>query len=240
MAQPASEPTPRRTDRRRVDTRLALTLTAERIFAEEGVSNTPLRRITQAAGQRNESAIQYHFGSREAVIQAILDLRTTVVNAARLQMLEVERARASGQRLSARAIARALVEPLAQHLRSSNGQSHYIRFLAHLWLDRDMWRRLENKAQDTGIIACLEELKLANPHLPPQIVQQRFGLAIQTLNFGLAAMEQLISDRGAAYDWNKGEVRLANMIDTIEATFAAGLSPETVDALSRTGDFAAG
>ena len=56
MAQPASEPTPRRTDRRRVDTRLALTLTAERIFAEEGVSNTPLRRITQAAGQRSASA----------------------------------------------------------------------------------------------------------------------------------------------------------------------------------------
>lgn len=224
---------PRRGASRRGDTRLALTLTAERVFAQEGVSNTPLRRITQAAGQKNESAIQYHFGSREAMIQAILELRTTVVNADRERMLEVERARADGRPLSARAIARCLAEPLADHLRRSGGDSHYIRFLAQLWLDRPMWRKLENKAQDSGVIACLAALEAANPHTPRLVVEQRFALAIQMLNFGLAAMEQLIDDRGAAYDWTKGELRLANVVDCIEAIFQAALSPETVDAMRR-------
>jgi AcrR family transcriptional regulator len=229
----------RRGDRRREETRHLLTVTAERIFALEGVSNTPLRRITQAAGQRNESAIQYHFGSREAVIQAILDLRTSAVNADRLQMLEVERARADGSPLSARTVARLLVQPLARHLRRAGGESHYIRFLAQLWLDRDMWRRFENRSHDAGVTECLKELHIANPHLPRAIVDQRFALALQMLNLGLAAMEQLISDRGDAYDWKKGEARLANLIDCMESIFLASLSPNTVEALSRTGDFAA-
>ena len=224
---------PRRGERRRGDTRLALTLTAERVFAQEGVSNTPLRRITQAAGQKNESAIQYHFGSREAMVQAILELRTTAVNAERERMLELERARADGRTLSARTIARCMVEPLADHLRRSGGDSHYIRFLAQLWLDRAMWRKLENKAQDSGIVACLAALEAANPHLPREVVHQRFGLAIQMLNLGLAAMEQLIDDRGAAYDWKKGELRLANMVDCIEALFQAALSPDSIDAMAQ-------
>ncbi len=235
-AQEAQERT-QRGDRRRAETRHLLTVTAERIFALEGVSNTPLRRITQAAGQRNESAIQYHFGSREAVVQAILDLRTSVVNADRVRMLEVEQARADGSPLSARIIARIMVEPLARHLRRAGAESHYIRFLAQLWLDRGMWRRFENRSQDTGLTACLKALHQANPHLPRSIVDQRFGLAIQMLNLGLASMEQLISERGDAYDWDKGEARIANLVDCIEAIFLAALSPATVEALSRTGGF---
>ena len=69
------------------DTRLALILAAERIFSEEGISNTSLRRINQAAGQRNESAIHYYFGSREGLVAAILELRTTPINAARVRLM---------------------------------------------------------------------------------------------------------------------------------------------------------
>lgn len=220
----------------KVDTRLALTLTAERIFALEGLTKTPLRRITQAAGQRNESAIQYHFGSREAVVAAILDLRTSVVNASRMRLLGLLRARADGEPLSARSVAQAMVEPLADHLRGSNGESHYIRFLAQLWLDRPMWRLFENRAQDAGLMECLAALLEANPHLPASVVRQRFGLAIQMQTHGFAMMEQIISERGAKYDWRMGEIRIANIVDAVSAIFDAPLSPVTVGALTSAGE----
>jgi AcrR family transcriptional regulator len=52
-----------------------LVLTAERLFAMHGVDGVPLRQIGTAAGMGNKSAVQYHFGSKEALLEAILASR---------------------------------------------------------------------------------------------------------------------------------------------------------------------
>lgn len=49
-----------------------LVLTAERLFALRGVDGVALRQIGTEAGMGNKSAVQYHFGSKEALLQAIL------------------------------------------------------------------------------------------------------------------------------------------------------------------------
>jgi AcrR family transcriptional regulator len=49
-----------------------LVLTAERLFAQHGLDGVPLRRIGVEAGMANKSAVQYHFGSKDALIDAIL------------------------------------------------------------------------------------------------------------------------------------------------------------------------
>jgi AcrR family transcriptional regulator len=46
---------------------------ATRAFAEHGVRNASLIEITRQAGQRNRSALNYHFGSRDGVLCAVLD-----------------------------------------------------------------------------------------------------------------------------------------------------------------------
>ena len=50
---------------------LALILAAERLIAEHGSAIVSLRQITEAAGVSNTSAINYHFGSREALLLAV-------------------------------------------------------------------------------------------------------------------------------------------------------------------------
>lgn len=52
-----------------------LILTAERLFALHGVDGVPLRRIGAEAGMGNKSAVQYHFGSKDGLLQAILASR---------------------------------------------------------------------------------------------------------------------------------------------------------------------
>lgn len=42
------------------------------MFATRGVHATPLKAIVEAAGQRNASALHYHFGSREGLLDAII------------------------------------------------------------------------------------------------------------------------------------------------------------------------
>ena len=45
---------------------------AERLFATRGVFRVKVADIVEAAGQRNVSALSYHFGGRQDVLTAIL------------------------------------------------------------------------------------------------------------------------------------------------------------------------
>jgi len=54
-------------------TREKLVDAAARAFAEDGVFSASLVDITRKAGQRNKGALHYHFGSREAIVCAVLE-----------------------------------------------------------------------------------------------------------------------------------------------------------------------
>ncbi|AUY51956.1 TetR family transcriptional regulator [Streptomyces sp. CB01881] len=54
------------------ETREKLLRAAEELFATRGVETALTRGITRLAGQSNPSAVQYHFGSRESLLDAIM------------------------------------------------------------------------------------------------------------------------------------------------------------------------
>ena len=56
---------------RTVATRTRLMRAMERLCAQHGVENVTVRAVVEAAGQKNESALQYHFKNREGLIHAI-------------------------------------------------------------------------------------------------------------------------------------------------------------------------
>ena len=60
---------------------------AEQLFGEQGVSGVSLRTITTAA-EANLAAVNYHFGSKEGLIKAVLIRRIQPVNAERLAKLD--------------------------------------------------------------------------------------------------------------------------------------------------------
>jgi AcrR family transcriptional regulator len=60
---------------------------AEQLYAEQGFAGTSVRAITTAAGV-NTAAIHYHFGSKEALIEALIARRAAPVNQARLEHLD--------------------------------------------------------------------------------------------------------------------------------------------------------
>ena len=71
-------------------TKEQLVRTAERLFAEHGIDGVPLRRIGVEAGNANKSAVQYHFGSKENLIQAIFEFRVPSLTRRR-ELLAAER-----------------------------------------------------------------------------------------------------------------------------------------------------
>ena len=97
---------------------------AERLVAERGIEVSS-RDIATAAGQRNNSAVQYHFGSRDALHEAVIRRRQVPLEARRRELLD---SLALGDRLDdTHGLVDALVRPMTELLAS--GPSHYARFL---------------------------------------------------------------------------------------------------------------
>ncbi|CCJ48833.1 TetR/AcrR family transcriptional regulator [Bordetella parapertussis] len=76
-------------------TREIILETAEQLFAQQGHDGTSMRQITSAAGV-NLAAVNYHFGSKEALVQAVLKRRLEEVNRERLRLLNELEAAAGG------------------------------------------------------------------------------------------------------------------------------------------------
>jgi len=106
-------------------------LVAERLFADSGISNVSLRDVGAAADQRNNGAVQYHFGDRENLVREIVRFRTAGIIEVRAQLLAQVVAGNTPHR--AHDYIEAFVMSLASCLTEGN---HYLRFLSRFYADR--------------------------------------------------------------------------------------------------------
>lgn len=115
------------TARAQNDSKLALILAAETAFARDGIDSASLREIAAAAGQRNHHAVQYHFGSRQELVQAVFDYRMEQMEPARAAMLAT--ATAAGKLDDTRTIVEAIFLPQIE-LIDAYGDHSYAAFLS--------------------------------------------------------------------------------------------------------------
>lgn len=212
-------------------TRLDLTLAAEKVFALNGLHGATLRQIREEAGQKNESVIHYHFGSREAIIESILHLRSKPMDEARMAMLEQIRTENNGVPLSSAQIARCCLFPLAHYLLDGQqAPGYYMRFLAQLRVNRSAWRQFSG-LHDRGLNECVKALREAKPNLPTSILDHRFvSMMYMHLN-GMAAIEQIQGSKPEGFRLEEAWIRVHDLVATTAAVLDAPLSPETVMAI---------
>ncbi|MGB3836910.1 TetR/AcrR family transcriptional regulator [Castellaniella sp.] len=102
-------------------TRDAILDAAEHLFAKQGHDKTSMRQITKAADV-NLSAVNYHFGSKDALIEAVFQRRLDALNTERLQILDGLEAQSAGQPLKPSAIVEAYFGPLVRHACSAGAE----------------------------------------------------------------------------------------------------------------------
>ncbi|MFZ2872812.1 TetR/AcrR family transcriptional regulator [Zavarzinia sp.] len=111
----------------RIDARDAILASALRLFGERGFDGVATTEILEGAGQRNQTALQYHFGSREGLYRAIVVERLKAIDARRLAILD------PGATGSARpdlpTCLRALVQPLLEQALQGQGGADHVLFL---------------------------------------------------------------------------------------------------------------
>lgn len=83
---------------------------AEELFSENGFAATSVRAITSKAGV-NLAALNYHFGSKDAVIDAVFERRVGPLSRERLRLLDEVEAAAGEEGPDLESILRALIAP---------------------------------------------------------------------------------------------------------------------------------
>lgn len=222
MISPRSKLTPT-SDR----TREQLILAGERLFAQKGLDCVSLRQINSAAGQRNSSAAHYHFGSKDALIQAIHEYRGERINERRRAML----ARMSAQeRAQARPLIKALVYPIVAEIEETEGGGHFIIFLSQLYsspaLDLiSMWRT--HLSESVGEV--YQQLREVLPGTPEEIAGMRFGLMWVAMINTLANRQRLKATKGDEPGVSRvlPVLFVSNVIDMLCGAAAAPLSADT-------------
>lgn len=213
-------------------TREHLLETAERLFARNGIDGTSMREINRAADQQNASAIHYYFGSKEALVTAILDQRMSAVNEARLKVLDgLDTAGMAGD---LRRVTEAFILPLAAQTNDGAGSNNYIGFLAQFYASHqfDIWTIARDR-HDESLSRVVSLIHRILPALPRSLVRDRVSIALRQAIYALADFER----DGAAGRSPMALGRdafIANLVDMTEGALSAPLSEATRRALEKT------
>lgn len=161
-------------------TRTRLISTAERLFAEQGMSVSD-RTIGAAAKQANKSVVAYHFGSRDELVLAIARHHDADVDARRKQMM-VE----LGERGALADWLRCIVIPITDHLASLTAPT-YARFLVGCMADIRLRQLVfEDAAAQTSTQRLFAQVNARLPSLPPEVFEAR-GFMTQHLIVNICA-----------------------------------------------------
>jgi AcrR family transcriptional regulator len=203
------------------DTRSQLISAAERLFAERGVDGVSLNEINRDAGQRNASALQYHFSDRAGLLKAVIDKHGPDVDARRDVLLQ--QYRDAGQ-ADLRALAAALVLPVAAKLSDPDGGREFLRIFAELVNRPDpQFDVLMNEAIGVGILTWRECVDPLLSRESVEIFHTRFA-AIRFTHVELAA-------RAAARPRADDRLFTSRLIDLVAAVLATPVSEQTTELL---------
>ncbi|MFD1554860.1 TetR/AcrR family transcriptional regulator [Paraburkholderia silviterrae] len=216
---------------RTVSTRAKLVAIAERLFAERGIDNIALSDINKAAGQRNKSAAQYHFGSKDGLLQAILDKHAPGIVARRNAILDELEARAKP---TMRDVVGALLYPIAEKIADPDGGKAFIRIHAQLVATHLMsiHNLCTSSLQLRQVDRLTRALSAAIGDLPEVIAQQRLMLAAILLFHGLADHSRMQDASGDTNPVVHNTLFIQNLEDCLVALLTADVSHAAIETLS--------
>src|ERR1700754_1055208 len=158
-------------------TRAKLIAVAERLFAEKRDEGVSLAEINRVARQRHSNACHYHFGSKDGLIQAILDKHVPAISSSRNAMFDAMEVTGAG---TLGEIVRAFVRPVAAKLFDPNGGKDFIRFNAQPVARHTLASRgVASPYSMPEIDRLTRKLKaaMASGNLPDRLVEGRLMMA---------------------------------------------------------------
>ncbi len=207
----------------RADTKERLLDASELLFAERGFEGTSMRAVTQAAGA-SLSAANYHFGSKEELLRAVLRRRIEPINQGRLERLSLAEKETSDRPVSLEAIFEAFIRPVFETQTQPEDRQLLMRHVAaRLFADPPevvaaLKAELMGEVTQRFEAAIARALPAARPARHSLVLQLTVGLIVHVLSGQLSAWPAAESSApGAPPDPDREE-----LIETLVRYAAAG------------------
>ncbi len=197
---------------------------AERLFAARGLDGVSLREIGAAAGNGNNSAVQYHFGSKDRLVQAIFEYRLPHLDERR-KMLVAQRRPGD-----IRSWVECYVLPVLEQ--GEQAGSHYLSFVAMLQqhANRNVFQYIpEAFRASTGTFH--EEARARLPDLPEPLRTHRIA---QALAFSVHAAADRERAQANGHNVLPFAVHVTDLLDGLVGFLEAPVSAAALAALEET------
>jgi AcrR family transcriptional regulator len=206
-------------------TKESILAAAEQLYTEKGFTGTSIRAITTAAGV-NTAAIHYHFGSKEALIEALIARRAKPVNQARLERLDRIEAEHPEGLLPLEEVIEAFLGPALRLRAEAGGNDLLPRLMARFAMEapggemQGIVRNIFGEIRQRFVPALCRAL----PGVPEEEVLWRMHMMIGSMCFAVAV------PGGHIFPCNtEREVQAQELLDRLVQFSAAGMrghSPE--------------
>ncbi|MEH6570307.1 MAG: TetR family transcriptional regulator [Halioglobus sp.] len=207
------------------ETRSALTRelfiqAAQELYAQRSIDSVSLNEITVAAGQKNRNALQYHFGSRDGLLQAIIDKHADAVHELRRGYIEQAE---NSHWSAAEASARVLVMPLGDYIIDNPEGIHYVKILSQLAAINSEILNPTNSSE----LSFRREPELgklmveAVSHLQPVEAQRRLFLIVSITFHGIADIVRAAATGTAQSIFQDRTQMFEQVVNAIESLLSA-------------------
>ena len=217
-----------RTVKPQTETQTRILDTAEELFMQRGFEGASMRMLTAKAGV-NLAAVNYHFGSKDALIEAVFHRRLDAMNAERIAELERLETDADGRPLAADSIIRAFIGASLRMIEDARGGGrNFIRLLGRAYTEpAKPIRALIGQMYAPAMERFKAAFSRALPELPRDELVWRMHFMFGTLAYTLAATDTVQLIAGAKPE-DRYDARVLQ--DRLTAFMSAGLLAPLHDA----------
>ena len=156
---------------------------AEELFAQHGFGGTSLRQVTSRADV-NIAAVNYHFGSKENLVNEVFRRRMDEMSAQRLARLRTAQELHPGQ---LEPILAAFVEPALALAQDRNGGGAFIRVIARAYAEKnDGLRKFLSDQYGHVLRDFSKAMATCLPHLSKEALYWRLDFLAGALTYAMA------------------------------------------------------
>ena len=193
---------------------------AERLFAVHGFQKVSVRDITAEAGV-NLASVNYHFGSKDALLLEIFRRRTAELNRMRARMLH-EASDAHGGKPPVRAILEALISPPVLWLDPKGDRMISVQFIIRSRSEGTEEMREALRSDVSHLRRFADALLAARPDLAPEEVYWRLHFVLGMIhNNRFAEFDRLNTLSEGLTHEQDARALIKLMVDFAEAGFGA-------------------
>jgi AcrR family transcriptional regulator len=204
-------------------TKEQIVLAAERLLGERGLEGVSLRQLGAEAGSGNNSVVQYHFGTKDRLIQAIFEYRLPQILERRRLLVAERRPR------DLRACVECYVLPILEQGEMEG--SHYLTFVAmlHHHGRHDVFERLSDGPSSSQEFHDRVATHLT--HIPEPLRSHR---VVQAITFSVHATADRERARASGEAVLPFAVHVSDLFDGLVGLLSAPVSPAALAALDET------